>query len=527
MNCRELPGNKFTGAGSGICKIVGHNWDQDCGSSGYDDCCILTPNPAWKDGAQCPTCLNTGACKAPVTCTTKVGGLLEDNIAWKACVASGGSKCPTNTELDLLLNELSGTIPGGDVEKMTALTSMNLASNKISGTLPSTYSKLVNLHDLDVHDNELTGAGDGICTIVKTLGASCDVSTNPAWNDPTMCPKCMNVVCKSPIQCSGANKPTPAPTTPSPTPVPTTPQPTTPQPTTPQPTSAVDNCKCDTITGGSCDFGPNTTAYPHAGACHGYPTIKCDCKSCDAQGKKNEFCTPPPSPPAPATAWEKFETKLCFGIPKEAEDAHCGDIVLAAYLALAFAFLAFFVVEFVMIPSHALRESCVNRVPYGQALRHAWLHQCWCFALIPCCGVRLCRGCARRAEPVLADEDGNRIPWVDWSGAREAQDRLRLEGGEMGVSANLLLNAPLLRDTSTADLEAELNTRKMGNAIMRDASTSELEMILTAVRERREQDAAAAAAPAGMQIMDVMEEAGGTAAMIAEEDGDEELLGVD
>ena len=91
----------------------------------------------------------------------------------------------------------------------------------------------------------------------------------------------------------------------------------------------------------------------------------------------------------------------------------------------------------------------------------------------------------------------------------------------MGVNANPLLNAPLLHDARTADLEAELNKRRMGDAIMRDASTSELEMILAAVHDRRVHDAAT---PAEMQIMDVTDEEGAAGGGAVEDD---ELLGVD
>jgi hypothetical protein len=59
-----LNSNKLTGAGAGICSIVGNSWS----SQTYGGC-HLSPNSAWTDGATCPTCLNTGACAPPVTCT--------------------------------------------------------------------------------------------------------------------------------------------------------------------------------------------------------------------------------------------------------------------------------------------------------------------------------------------------------------------------------------------------------------------------------------------------------------------------
>ena len=95
----DLSYNKFTGAGSGICGIVNNPW----GKNPMFPACDLSPNPGWADGAQCPACLNTGMCVPPVPCSGSSGeirgGLLRDNIDWKACVASRGSKCPISTEL--------------------------------------------------------------------------------------------------------------------------------------------------------------------------------------------------------------------------------------------------------------------------------------------------------------------------------------------------------------------------------------------------------------------------------------------
>ena len=258
----------------------------------------------------------------------------------------------------------------------------------------------------------------------------------------------------------------------------------------------------------------------------------------DAFTARYESLTPSPtlSPtrsPTTATAWEKTEAKLCFNIhTQKARDAHCGDIMLAVYLAVVFAFLSFFVVEFVMIPIHAVRDSCIHRIPYCQALRHAWLHQCWCFARVQCFGFRLCRGCARRAEPVLADEDGNAVSYFDWRAARAAHDRLMLADGDITVNANPL-NAPFLRDASFSDLEAEMFARRIGG-LMRDASPSDLDAMLAVAQERRE----GRTAPAGMRITNVME---GEQELLSEEEepvvekGEElldaseedELLGVD
>ena len=56
----DVSGNQLTGAEAGICPILGNtNWDL----------CTLSPNPAWTDGAECPTCLNNGPCKPPIECS--------------------------------------------------------------------------------------------------------------------------------------------------------------------------------------------------------------------------------------------------------------------------------------------------------------------------------------------------------------------------------------------------------------------------------------------------------------------------
>ena len=84
-------------------------------------------------------------------------------------------------------------------------------------------------------------------------------------------------------------------------------------------------------------------------------------------------------------------TVLCFGIHTHAaEEAHCGDITLAVWLAIIAAVLY----EFVLIPVHAARESYAHRAPYCTSLKHAWLHQCWC--------------CAKRDRP-QSGEDGTCI----------------------------------------------------------------------------------------------------------------------
>jgi hypothetical protein len=55
----DLSANKITGAAAGICAIKGH----------ITSYCHIAGNPAWTNASNCPTCLNTGPCKPPVTCT--------------------------------------------------------------------------------------------------------------------------------------------------------------------------------------------------------------------------------------------------------------------------------------------------------------------------------------------------------------------------------------------------------------------------------------------------------------------------
>jgi hypothetical protein len=177
------------------------------------------------------------------------------------------------------------------------------------------------------------------------------------------------------------------------------------------------------------------------------------------------------------------------------------------------AFAALFLVELVLIPLHAAREACVHRIPYCRALRHAWVHQFWCFARVPCCCAIPCRQpWAKRFErPLLIGDDGQLVPYIDLRGARAAHDRLLL--AHDGVTMNAFpLSTPFLRDASDSTLrvtlEAELTARRVG-ALMRDASPSDLEAMLSAAHERRVE----AAAPTAMRITDVTEE--------------DELLGVD
>ena len=99
------------------------------------------------------------------------------------------------------------------------------------------------------------------------------------------------------------------------------------------------------------------------------------------------LCFAPDPTPAPTFAptmsdaahrWELFETTLCFG-HDEHEAPHCGELMLAWWLAVVFAIIAAVLYEFVLIPCHACRNSRQHGTPYKKALKHAFTHQCWCF----------------------------------------------------------------------------------------------------------------------------------------------------
>ena len=134
---------------------------------------------------------------------------------------------------------------------------------------------------------------------------------------------------------------------------------------------------------------------------------------------------------------------LCFGIHSHAaEEAHCGDIMLAVWLAIIAAVLY----EIVLIPVHAARESFIKRTPFCKALWHAWTHQFWC------CGHR---------EPPLVGEDGYVIRWCSWKQARVAFDIVAVDRGL------------LLDDAMGGENTNGLQSR--GNFFaLRDASISEL-----------------------------------------------------
>ena len=162
----------------------------------------------------------------------------------------------------------------------------------------------------------------------------------------------------------------------------------------------------------------------------------------------------------PSTTWSKIETVLCFGIHSHAaEEAHCGDIMLAVWLAIIAAVLY----EFVLIPVHAARESYVHRAPYCTALKHAWLHQCWC--------------CAKR-DPPLVDEGGYCIYWWQWRKAQRANDvRVAVRGydvicdGPMG-SATRAERSSEMGEGVFAALRDATDEEYMGNDLMRGSLNS-------------------------------------------------------
>ena len=182
--------------------------------------------------------------------------LLENNAHWRACVANGGNcsvgiHCGINC-LSLNLQNISGTIPPGDVAQLTMLRQFDidantisgtippnfasmtqlevlglshnqisgtipaalgnltellvlfLQSNKISGTIPDSFRNFSRLLTLDAAFNQLTGAASGICAI-NTDTIDCDFRNNPAWTDGALCPACLNEGgCQTPIRCTGS-----------------------------------------------------------------------------------------------------------------------------------------------------------------------------------------------------------------------------------------------------------------------------------------------------------------------------------
>ena len=210
-----------------------------------------------------------------------------------------------------------------------------------------------------------------------------------------------------------------------------------------------------------CQFGDNTTKWPHEGFCSisvssggGDPIFpSCNCDVCGSGDEKQCFGAPEPlQPDEVETLWEKETTIFCFGVRT---DWGCGDFMIAIWLA----FLALFVVEFIFIPIHAARESCVHRTPYWEALKDAWLHQCWFFA-------RCTRVCAGKTT----------------------------QQGKGGLSDHLLQGVHV----SEAEMTAP---RKMVGDLIRDASVSDIEAMLTYVHSRRA--SAASASPQTLVNNDV------------------------
>ena len=197
-------------------------------------------------------------------------GLLEEHVAWVACVADpatcgqhqGGGEyllyldgfglsgtIPSTvglftglTDLWMSGNHISGTIPS-ELGALTGMTGyLDLQGNQISGTIPTEIGALTGLTELSLLNNQITGAGAGMCSIkgnfntVNNTG-SCHITPNTAWTNGALCPACLNTgACAPPVTCTGSN--TDAPTA-SPTTSPTSPTaaPTL-SPTSAAPTSA-------------------------------------------------------------------------------------------------------------------------------------------------------------------------------------------------------------------------------------------------------------------------------------------------
>jgi hypothetical protein len=76
----------------------------------------------------------------------------------------------------------------------------------MGGLIPSEIGKLRNLTWMDFRGNAFTGAGNGICDILKKFFQNCDFLPNPSWTDGTLCPVCLNTFqCKPPVTCTGPN----------------------------------------------------------------------------------------------------------------------------------------------------------------------------------------------------------------------------------------------------------------------------------------------------------------------------------
>ena len=61
------------------------------------------------------------------------------------------------TELDLLANQLSGSIPS-ELGNLANLERLTLYDNQLSGSIPSELGNLANLQALGLHDNQLSGS---------------------------------------------------------------------------------------------------------------------------------------------------------------------------------------------------------------------------------------------------------------------------------------------------------------------------------------------------------------------------------
>ena len=60
-------------------------------------------------------------------------------------------------KLELAANGLSGSIVGGEIQQLSALTVLNLRSNQLAGPIPAELGQLAPLTWLNLHRNQLTG----------------------------------------------------------------------------------------------------------------------------------------------------------------------------------------------------------------------------------------------------------------------------------------------------------------------------------------------------------------------------------
>ena len=133
--------------------------------------------------------------------------------------------------------QLTGSIPGADLARLTGLTELALRGNSLTGSIPSEIGALTNLEHLDMSysgeysmgglipseigklanltwmnlgGNAFTGAGNGICAILANpVWNEFNVFPAKEWTDGALCPMCLTTGCPTkpctPVNCTGPN----------------------------------------------------------------------------------------------------------------------------------------------------------------------------------------------------------------------------------------------------------------------------------------------------------------------------------